>query len=244
MNSMKKAIVMGASSGIGRSVALMLLKEGWHVGVAARRAEALEEIRREFPGQVSTAVIDITEPCATQCLEDMISEMGGMDLYFHSSGYGRHNMSLDTAVEERTVMTNAIGFTRMVDTAYRHFMLSGKKGHIAVISSIAGTKGLRAAPSYSATKRFQWTYVEALEQQARMNGADITFTDIRPGFVDTDFIEGQKYPMLLDKDKVAKKIIAALKNRRRSVTIDFRYTILCFFWRLLPSWLWRRMRVC
>ena len=83
-----------------------------------------------------------------------------------------------------------------------------------------------------------------MEQQARMNGADITFTDIRPGFVDTDFIEGQKYPMLLDKDKVAKKIIAALKNRRRSVTIDFRYTILCFFWRLLPSWLWRRMRVC
>ena len=241
--TLRRAVVVGASSGIGRSVAILLLKDGWHVGIAARRSEPLEEIRRAFPNAVTLCSIDITEADAPQRLQQMIEDMGGIDLYFHSSGYGSYNVELLEELEEKTVLTNALGFTRMVDAAYSYFRSSGRKGHIAAITSIAGTKGLGAAPSYSATKRFQWTYLEALEQNAAITGTDVSFTDIRPGFVDTAFLSGKAYPMLLDKDDVAQSIVEAVKRHRRVVTIDFRYRILCFFWHLIPSAVWRRIRI-
>ena len=93
-------------------------------------------------------------------------------------------MDLEESIEAGTVQTNVAGFVRMVMAVFHFFEKQGS-GHIAVISSIAGTKGLGAAPSYSATKCFQNSYMEALEQQIRMRGLDIRVTDIRPGFVDT-----------------------------------------------------------
>lgn len=77
------------------------------------------------------------------------------------------NAALDATKEMGTLLTNGVGFTRMVGEAYRYFAECGG-GHIAVISSIAGTKGLGAAPAYSGTKAFQNVYVQALEQQAHM----------------------------------------------------------------------------
>ena len=166
--------------------------------------------------------------------------MGGMDLYIHSSGIGYKNMALDGRIERETVITNALGFTQMVDAAFDWFKERGG-GHIAFISSVAGTKGLGAAPSYSATKRYQWIYAQALAQLSSMERYNISFTDIRPGFVATGFLGSSKYPLLLEKHYVAQKIVKAILARKRSVIIDYKYKILCLFWRMIPNWLWERL---
>lgn len=240
---MKKAVIMGATSGMGRGIALGLLAEGYTIGVAGRREDALKEIKAMAPDRVFIKVIDVTKEEAPSQLLSLISDMGGMDLYFHSSGYGKQNMALDLNIECQTVMTNAYGFAQMVVTAFNYFKQEKRKGRIAVISSVAGTKGLGAAPSYSATKRFDWTYIEALAQLAHMQKLDIKFTDIRPGFVATDFIAGDDYPLAMQTDYVVKKILKAVKKGKRSIIIDWKYRIICFFWRHLPSWLWERMRI-
>lgn len=237
------AVIMGASSGIGLEVTRLLLRRGWHLGLAARRTEPLAALSREYPGQVKYASIDITETGSEALLLRLIDEMGEISLYLHVSGVGWQNMALDADKELTTVQTNALGFTRMVGEAYRYFVSRGE-GHIAVVSSIAGTKGLGAAPAYSATKAFDATYIEALEQQAHMQGKNIHFTDIRPGFVRTALLgDGRRYPLLMSPEAVARAIVGAVRHRRHVVVIDWRYRLLTALWRCVPRWLWRRMKV-
>ena len=239
----KKAIIVGASSGIGMEVAKVLLSDGWQLGIAARREDKLLELKAMAPERIKVMAIDVTQPDAGERLLSLIDELGGMDLYFHASGIGRQNRNLKADIELRTMETNAVGFTRMIGTAYRYFAQRGE-GHIAAITSIAGTKGLGPAPAYSATKALQATYLQALEQQSRQSGLRIRFTDIRPGFVDTALLNGDfKYPMLLQPAAVARDIVGSIYKRRHVRIIDLRYRILTFFWRLIPNWLWRRFRL-
>lgn len=240
----RRAIIMGATSGIGLEVARVLAGMGWTLGIAGRRAERLKAVKEELPQVVAVKEIDVTREGAVQALKELIEEMGGMDLYFHSSGIGWQNVELDTEKEMNTVETNVVGFTRMVTTAFHYFAESKKRGgHIAVISSIAGTKGLGAAPAYSSTKRYQNHYIECLEQQARMRGLNIRFTDIRPGFVATDLIKDGNYPLKLRADDVAKMIVRAIEKKKAVVTIDWRYRLLVFFWRMIPRCIWKRLKI-
>lgn len=244
---MKKAIVMGATSGIGMEVAKLLAAKGWLVGIAGRRVEKLEEVKAM--GRIACyKPIDITSPNAPSLLHELITELGGMDLYFHSSGIGWQNNQLDIEKELKTVETNGLGFVRMIDTAFNWFAEQNensekKNFRIACITSIAGTKGLGAAPSYSATKRFQNHYIECLSQQATMRHLPITFTDIRPGFVNTDLIAGSHYPLQLQAEDVAREIVKAIEAGKEIKVIDWRYAILVFFWRLIPRWIWKRLRI-
>lgn len=243
MNTKKRAIVIGASSGLGREVAVLLASRGWTVGVAARRLDRLEELKAQCNGVEQVAAIDVTSSDAGVKLEDFIERMGGMDLLFYASGVGNQNRELKEEIELRTVDTNAMGFTRMVGAGYRYMARQGH-GHIAVISSIAGTKGLGPAPSYSATKAFQNCYIQALEQQARSRGLDIRFTDVRPGFVDTALLnDGNRYPMLLSPTPVAREIVAAVGSREHVRVIDWRWRIITALWRRIPRCLWRRMKL-
>ena len=208
---MKRAIIIGATSGIGQEVAKNLLREGWQIGIAGRRQPALEDFQRIAPEQIKIQSLDVTQA--------------------------------DAAEKLNTTRTNVEGFTRMVDTAFDYFKQHGG-GHLAVISSIAGTKGLGIAPAYSATKRFQNTYIDALEQLSHLQKLNIRFTDIRPGFVATALLgDGKHYPMLMKADKVGQAITRALNRKRRTVIIDGRYRVLVFFWRLIPRRLWKRLPV-
>lgn len=230
-----KAIIMGASSGMGHEVARLLINDGWTVGVAARRTERLSDLGAAF-----TERIDVTAEDADRQLRQFIDKMGGIDLYFHVAGIGKRNNTLQRDIELNTVKTNSLGFARMVGEAYRYFAEKGH-GHIACISSIAGTKGLGPAPSYSATKAFQNNYIQALEQQAHSRHLDIMFTDIRPGFVDTDLIKGSRYPMEMKPEKVAKAIVKAIVSNRHVKVIDWRWHALTTAWRILPACIWRHM---
>lgn len=241
---MKRVILIGATSGIGREVALCMLQRGWLLGIAGRRPDLLEELCAQYPHQVVAYPMDVTQADAAERLMHLIELRGGMDLFFLASGMGRQNPALNEAIEVRTAETNATGFTRVVTAAYRYFAAKGA-GHIAVISSIAGTKGLGAAPAYSATKRFQDTYIEALAQLSRIRNVKIRFTDIRPGFVDTALLntKDHAYPMLMRPEKVAGAIMRALDKKKRIVVIDWRYRLLVFFWRLIPQWVWEKLRI-
>lgn len=284
----KKAIVMGATSGIGMEVASLLAQRGWQVGIAGRRVERLEEVKRNTnqiisektkvsqKGNISEGVkasrgeiicyqqIDVTSADAPTLLQELIEKLGGMDLYFHSSGIGWQNNSLDFEKEMKTVETNGLGFVRMVDTAFNWFAQQSQeqdkgqelrleqksdkgKGNdtyrIAYITSIAGTKGLGAAPAYSATKRFQNHYLECLTQQAHMRHLPIAITDIRPGFVKTDLIAGSNYPLQLTPQEVALQIVNAIERGKAVKTIDWKYSILVSLWRMIPRWIWTRLTI-
>lgn len=239
---MKKVIIIGATSGIGYEVAKECLKQGWHVGVAGRRESALEKFRSTNPDRIETQVLDVTKEDAPDKLQLLISKLGGMDLFLLSSGIGSQNLVLNPEIEINTARTNVGGFIRLVTAAFNYFKQQGG-GHLAVISSIAGTKGLGSAPAYSATKRFQNTYIDSLAQLSRMEKLNISFTDIRPGFVQTDLLKDGNYPLLMKPDHVATKILHAFKNKKRVAIIDRRYALLVFFWRMIPSWLWERLPI-
>ena len=238
----KRIIIMGATSGIGLEVARLFHRQGHAVAIAGRRLENLKHISSEL-GNCPYAQIDVTDTQATLHLQELIENLGGMDIYLHVSGIGKQNRHLDTAIELSTVETNVMGFTRLINHAWHYFAQKGH-GHIAAVTSIAGTKGMGAAPSYSATKRYCNTYLEALSQLAHMKGLNITFTDIRPGFVDTDLLSKDfHYPMMMKPQPVAHSIVRGVLSGRRIVTIDWRFRILVFFWRLIPSSLWERIKI-
>ena len=232
MASARKIIIIGATSGIGYEITQLYRKQGWRIGIAGRRTELLAKIRSEAPDQIETAQIDITCQDAPNKLAELIDKVGGMDVFLLSSGIGSQNRDLNPDIELSTVQTNTVGFTRMVVAAYDYLKRQG-----------GGTKGLGAAPSYSATKRYQNTYIEALDQLARMEKLPIVFTDIRPGFVKTDLLKNDKYPMLMSPQYVARKIVKAIERKKRHSVIDWKYAVLVFLWKLIPNVVWRRLPI-
>ena len=239
---MKRVVIVGATSGIGYESAKIFMQQGYVVGLAGRRVENLKPLMEEYPQTTYSKQIDITSPEAPQQLSELINDMGGMDIYLHVSGIGYQNMALDQQIEIDTVKTNCLGLTQMATTAYQYLSQKGG-GQIAVVSSIAGTKGLGIAPSYSATKRYQSTYLQCLTQLSRMRNDNITFTDIRPGFVDTPLLRKANYPMKMKADYVAKKLYKAVISKKRVAIIDWKYSLLVFFWRLIPTFLWERLKI-
>ncbi len=274
---MKKAIIIGATSGLGREIALNLQRDGWSVGVAGRRVELLKEF-------AIYEQIDVTAEDAVEGVERLVEKLGGMDLFVNVAGVGFQNATLDPKVEKHTFDVNGYGFMRMVGWAYNYFKATerplsptdsltlsssslqgimqinlpsalasfvgspktgeqyGREGHIAVISSIAGTKPLGTAAAYSATKRMQSHYLTALAQLARMEGVNIKFTDIRPGFAATDILNPNKhYPMMMSKERAGRLATKAILRKKRVAVIDWKFAVLTFFWSLIPRCIWERL---
>lgn len=245
MNNEYSAIVMGATSGIGYEVAKVLAMRGWRVGVAGRREDILAMMVAGTDGIVAYEVIDVTTTQSVEGLHKLIEKLGGMNMYFHSSGIGYQNTALDADKELRTIETNCLGMARLVGEAFRYFEQHPETdGHIAVISSIARTKGLGAAPSYSASKRFTSHYLESLCQLLTIrNIHHIHISDIRPGFVQTPLIEDSNFPMQLNAQKVAVSIVDGLERHKPVITVNWFYRLLVFFWQMIPRFIWIRMRI-
>ena len=248
---MKTAIIIGATSGIGREVAARLAAQGWRVGVAGRREERLAAFRAEYGAQnVEYEVIDITDPAAPQALDRLLEKTGAPDLFLHVSGVGRQNRKLDESIDPAVTETNCTGLARILPHILNYVKSHPQKytkkspAHIAVVTSVAGTMGLGASAAYSASKKMQSTYVSALCQLCRMEGIPARFSDIRPGFVATDILDPQHhYPMMMTVDQAAGHILKGLKRKRRVIVFDWRYRLLVAFWRLIPRWLWERMNI-
>lgn len=249
----KTAVIVGATSGIGLGIASILAEKGWKVGVAARRTDRLEAFVRQWGGDNAVCEsIDITLPDAPRKLLGLIDRVGGMDLFVNVAGIGKQNPQLAIETETETIRTNAAGFTAMVVTAFNYFTSHAEEGgfdrshpaHLAIVSSVAGTKGIGVAPSYSATKKMQQTYIQALVQLSRSRRLPIVFSDIRPGFVRTDLLNPSKhYPLMISSQKAARLIVHGLEKRRRVITVDWKFRIITFLWKLIPSPLWERLTI-
>lgn len=238
---MKRIVIMGATSGIGLAVAQKLAAKGHKVGVAGRKVKVLRELKKEFPDNIEWEEIDITKDDAPAKLETLIGKIGGMDTYFHISGVYYNNPELNLENEITTIETNAVGFARMTSTAYKYFRDNKREGHIAAITSVAGTRGMGPLASYSSTKKFGQTYLEALQQLSHLQKLKIKFTDIRPGWIRTPLMSpDQQYPLTMKLSYAGPLIIKALGRRRSAVYVDWRWEALIRLCQLIPRWLWVR----
>lgn len=238
----RRIIIMGATSGIGLRSAIILALAGWRVGVAGRNLHVLKKLKHRFPKSVEYERIDITEQDAPRQLHKLIKRLGGMDIYFHVSGVFFDNPDLMIDQEVTTLQTNVTGFARMTATAYRYFRDMGTRGQIAAITSVAGTNGIGVLASYSASKRFDQTYLTALQQLANIQGVNVAITDIRPGWIRTPLENPEcNYPMNMSLSYSVPRILEAIIRRRRVAVIDYRWSLLCRLWRCLPRCVWERI---
>ena len=237
----KQAIVIGASSGIGRALAVRLAREGWAVGVAARRLPLLLELQAEIGRGASVRRMDVTDTArAMALLEAWIEELGGVDLVVLSAGTGHVNPDLAWDPEDETIAVNVRGFTAMANVALRYFVRRGS-GHLVAISSLAALRGHGSAPAYNASKAFVSTYMDGLRHRVARLGLPIAITDIQPGFVDTAMAQGPHRFWVASPGQAAEQIRQAIRRRRTRAIVTRRWRLIAWLIRLTPGFVHRRI---
>ena len=237
---MKKVVIIGATSGIGKELALLYIKAGHQVGITGRRKELLNEFKQLYPSQIFTLAFDVTGTENIPHLETLIQQLGGMDVFVYNSGMGNISKELNAALEISTTKTNVNGFLETTVYAFNYFVKQGY-GQIAGISSIASYRGNSWAPSYSASKAFMSNYLEGLRIKAFKMKKKISVTDIQPGFVKTAMAKGERLFWMQDLDKAAKQIFNAIENRKGRVQITKRWSLIAVLLRWLPYFLYKKM---
>ncbi|MBW2589784.1 MAG: SDR family NAD(P)-dependent oxidoreductase [Deltaproteobacteria bacterium] len=238
---MKKAIIIGASSGIGKELTKIFASHGWEVGIAARRTDLLNELIAEIPTKIYTATIDIKNTdIAIQSLEKLIKDVGDVDIIVISSGVGHMNSLLDWSKEKETIETNVSGFTAMAGVAM-HYFIKKRSGHLVGISSIASIRGDNAGPAYSASKAFMSNYLEGLRKKVTKEKIDITITDIQPGFVDTAMSKGDGLFWVASPQKAAKQIYQVIQQKKKKAYITKRWAIIAWLLKIMPDFIYDKI---
>lgn len=238
---MNKTIIIGATSGIGKGLALKLAAQNDKVGITGRRAELLNELKVQKPTSFYTKTFDITEThIIVEKLEALAKALGGLDLLIISSGIGNLNDELNYEIEKQTIETNVTGFTCVADWAFNYFE-NQKTGHLVAITSVGGLRGSSNAPAYNATKAFQINYLEGLRQKATKLKIPIFVTDIRPGFVDTAMAKGEGQFWVTTIEKATNQILQAIKKKRKVVYITKRWKLVAAILKRIPQQIYDRM---
>lgn len=239
---MKTAIVFGGTSGIGKAISEILIKEGYKVAVTGRRLEKLEVLKNQYADQVYIAQNDIQKVDEVEkVFDNIVKEFKTIDLIIQSSGVGYINSKLDWKKEADTIQTNVLGVTKLYDLSFNLFREQGF-GHLVGISSIASLRGSRSAPAYFSSKAYQKAYLESLYINAKtIHSKKVLITDIRPGFVDTAMALGDGIFWLVPLEKAAKQIYSAIQKKKRVAYISKRWVLIAFVLKIVPSWLLRKI---
>jgi short-subunit dehydrogenase len=237
---MQKILIIGATSGIGRELARLYAAAGNHVGATGRRQELLDSLRLEFPDRILTSCHDSTSCDAPAHLAALTQQLGGLDLLIFNAGWGDLSDSLDWNIDKPTVDINVNAFLAAIHFGWNHFIQQGH-GHLVTVSSIAGTRGNRHSPAYSAAKSFQSIYFEGLYIKTRKKKIPLYITDIQPGYVDTKMSKGPVAFWLAPPEKAARQIIRAIAKRRRRAYITRRWRIIARLFRWIPGWIYYRI---
>jgi short-subunit dehydrogenase len=238
---MPNAIIIGASSGIGRALARVLADNGYRLGLAARRLPLLAELQQEIGGATLIRELDVTDaPEAMAGLTGLIGDLGGADLIVISAGAGFLNPDLEWEKELGTIAVNVVGFTAMTTAALRHFIEAGA-GHLVNLSSLAALRGGRQAPAYNASKAYGSNYMEGLRQKVGQLHLPITITDIQLGFVDTAMAKGDNLFWVASPEQAARQIYKAIKAKKDHAFVTKRWVLFAFLMKHLPARLYNRL---
>ncbi|OGV48569.1 MAG: oxidoreductase [Lentisphaerae bacterium GWF2_52_8] len=236
---MRKAIIIGGSSGIGRELAKILVHEEYIVGVTARRIQLLSELQKEIGPNLLVKKMDVSKPeDAVRILHELIDEMGGCELLVISAGTGFINPGLSWDKEEVTISVNVSGFTAVAAAAMLHFIEKGR-GHLVNISSIAALRGQRNAPAYNASKAYASNYMQGLRQKAGHLRLPIVLTDIQPGLVDTAMARGERLFWVAAPEKAAQQIFDAIRKKKKHAYVTKRWRLIAWVLRFMPDFLYK-----
>jgi short-subunit dehydrogenase len=238
---MKKAVIVGASSGIGCSLAKTLAAHGYVVGLAGRRRQLLAGLQAELATPAFIKTLDVAKPAeAMAALRALIREMDGVDLFVISAGTGFENPDLDWHLEQTTIEVNVSGFVAAANVAAEHCQARGT-GHIVGISSIAALRGGGRAPAYNASKAFASSYLAGLRQRFHQLRLPIAVTDVQPGFVNTAMAKGPNLFWVASPEKAAEQIFDAIRKRRKHVYVTKRWRLVAWAFKILPDWVYNRL---
>ena len=237
---MKKVIIIGATSGIGRELAKLYAVNNWLVGATGRRKELLQSLQREFPDNILTECFDVTGTENIGSIENLIQQLGGLDLLIYNSGYGEPSSTLDWKIDNETTQINVNGFVEIVHFAFNYFMAEGK-GHIAATSSIAAIRGNSFAPAYSASKAYMSTYMEGLYIKAAKLKLPVYITDIQPGFVNTAMAKSTGQFWVSSAEKAAQQIYSAITNKKRKAYITKRWWLIAKLMKIVPMFIYKKI---
>ncbi len=238
---MKKAIIIGSSSGIGRALAKVLAAEGFCLGLAARRTDLLEELGQELNTPTHIRVIDLAKQAQAMLnLNGLIEAMNGVDLIIISSGTGYLNDGLEWEKEKETIDVNVSGFTALVNVSLHYFLKKGE-GTLAAISSIAAIRGSAIAPSYNASKSFVSNYLEGIRCKIKKLKTNINIIDIQPGFVATDMAKGEGLFWVASPEKAAWQIYRNIKRGKEKAYVTKRWALIAWVLRFIPDWLYHKL---
>ncbi len=238
---MKKAIIVGASSGIGEELAKILAQNDYKIGITGRRTELLDKLKKTNSNSFIVKTFDATDTrISIEKLHELVSKLGTLDLLILSSGVGTLNDALNFDVEKKVIDLNVTGFTNIIDWGFNYFKTQGF-GHIVAITSIAGIRGGRQAPSYNATKSYQINYLEGLRQKVKKIKIPIYITDIRPGLVDTNMAQGEGLFWVMPVEKAAKQIFKGIKRKRKVLYVTKRWGYIARILKILPRFIYDRM---
>ncbi|WP_295936192.1 SDR family NAD(P)-dependent oxidoreductase [uncultured Alistipes sp.] len=237
---LRAAIVIGATSGIGRELARLLASQGRKVGVTGRRTELLETLRAENPELYEPAAFDAAADDAPGHLERLWEKLGKVGLVVICAGTGEINHRLEQAPELRTVALNVVGFTRIIDMVYNRFAAQGG-GHLAAVSSVMGLRGADLAPAYAASKAYQINYLEGLRKRSVKNRANIVVTDLRPGSVDTAMMQGEGHFWIASPQDAARCALRAINKRKAIQYVTPRWRMIGILLRSLPRALYYKL---
>lgn len=245
----KKAIVIGATSGMGREVAKLLSKEGYIVGLVGRRLPLLESLQKELTGLSYIKQIDVTQSTARDQLRELITTMQGLDLmvisisaYLDNKSVSRESYKNTWAQKERTLMVDAQGFIAMAEVAFDYFTQQ-HYGHLVGISSISGLRGGGGNPVYAASKACISYYMEGMRNYMQQNNIPIKITNIVPGYVAVEHSPLGQDPAAyweITTEQAGKCIMDGIKAEKKVVYVPSKVWIIAILLRYLPDWIYNR----
>jgi short-subunit dehydrogenase len=244
MSAFRKAIVFGASTGIGAELVRNLAASGVQVIAIARRQTLLDNLAVEFPSLVVPVVIDLTASTdASQVLSDLCDRIGGCDLYIYCAGImprvGKDEYPTELDMESINVnFTSAVRWLNAVALRCQ----SLKSGTIVGISSVAGDRGRRGGPVYAATKAGFTIYLEALRNRLAVQGVRVV--TIKPGPVSTPMTDGlAKLPLMISADKAATLILEHARKGTPVAYVPGIWKLLMTVIRSIPQAIFQRLDI-
>lgn len=239
---MPTAIIIGASTGIGREIAVQLHARGFRLALASRDHTRLKELSESMEaGHVFVREMDISRTDQVHAgFEQLRLALGVVDFVYLVAGTGFLNIDLQSALEEQTLATNCLGFAAVAVEAVQLFKAQGR-GHLVAVTSVAAVRASGDAPAYGASKAFGSSYLDALRYWTVRRRLPISFTEVRPGFIDTAMMKAKHPIWVISPAQAAAGIIKAVDQRKKLVYIPRRWWWAAQLIKALPDWLYTRL---